>query len=516
MLFRSEEQKQFRNFVAMHLKEKDSPLMLEGGTGLGKTRAYLSAIASCQETVAIVLPTHQLIDQLLTSKDIQAVQLEVEAHRPARMFDGRIEYINQLKRVLNSRVMLCTAASVMIDQRLRGNYNGSTLRDYLLFDEADQLPQAAALQQDLTITREDLKSAGVSHSDIDQMLSELIASKNCEPEVRARALIIKEALDEPAWYHETGLSDDGEIRLYHRLPGRLLKRIANKGNTAFISATLSIKGTFSDFQRSMGVGQISRFSSKIEPANHGDIEVETPTDLSATEVILQAERPCLVVVPSHEQAQQLGSEIPDAIVRQREETTSSAAERVTPEGILIAAGAWAGLDTPLHWKSIVVPKIPFERPTILDEQVESRYVDSKNVAIRRMRQVVGRGIRTPDAKCTIYILDKRYSALEDFLPDRFKNSFREGKRQQVILSKSERNPAVRKAALKHYGLSCQACGMVPLNSSILDVHHLDPIAEGERQTRIEDVIPLCANCHRLAHTKNPPIPISEIKALLAD
>jgi predicted HNH restriction endonuclease len=48
------------------------------------------------------------------------------------------------------------------------------------------------------------------------------------------------------------------------------------------------------------------------------------------------------------------------------------------------------------------------------------------------------------------------------------------------------------------------CGFVPKVDSQLDVHHRDPIAEGQRRTRIEDVMVLCANCHRLAHATNPP------------
>jgi hypothetical protein len=47
--------------------------------------------------------------------------------------------------------MLCTAAAIVIDNRNSGEYNGATTRDYLLFDEADQLPSAAAMQVDMEI-----------------------------------------------------------------------------------------------------------------------------------------------------------------------------------------------------------------------------------------------------------------------------------------------------------------------------------------------------------------------------
>ena len=62
-MFRSSEQKHFSDIVDKHMSLLDAPLLLEGGTGLGKTRAYLAAIKD--KRVAIVLPTHQLIDQML-------------------------------------------------------------------------------------------------------------------------------------------------------------------------------------------------------------------------------------------------------------------------------------------------------------------------------------------------------------------------------------------------------------------------------------------------------------------
>ena len=152
-MFRSNEQQHFSKLVAKHISAKDFPLLLEGGTGLGKTRAYLAALSNRPETVAIVLPTHQLIDQMLASQDLAAVGLTVVDFRPAKMFEARAEYIENRTAAMASRVMLCTAASAMIDQRLRGKYNGAVKRDYLIFDEVDELPQAAALYQILSFLR---------------------------------------------------------------------------------------------------------------------------------------------------------------------------------------------------------------------------------------------------------------------------------------------------------------------------------------------------------------------------
>ena len=524
-MFRSREQEHFNLLIARHIEVQDGPLLLEGGTGLGKTRAYLAALADYERQIAVVLPTHQLIDQIAGSSDMRAVGLAVERFRPARMFGSRADYAAQRSKAMASRVMLCTAASVMIDQRLAGNYNGASRRDYLLFDEADQLPQAAALQRDMTITTGDLAAAGVARTTVGETVAALLNESDLDPEVRGRAAMLKEALDEPAWFRKAGLDDDDGITLRHGLPGRLLKRISNRGNVAFVSATLTVSAgaeNFDDFRRGMGIDRQSRLSGVVEPSAHGEISVRTPLDRDPAEVIADSEKPCLVVTPSFDAAEELGARLPGAVVRamkegdDERETAAEAAARVAEDGVLIAAGAWAGLDTSRRWRSIVVPRIPFEKPTVLDDKIESRYIDSRNVATRRMRQVVGRGLRTPDARCTIHICDERYRKLGRFLPVRFKEGWEEGGRVGVALSRAERDPATRKLALRHYGCECHACGYVPpdgMTPTVIEIHHLHPLAEGRRRTTLEDLIPLCANCHRLAHDESPPIPIARLRAL---
>ena len=166
--------------------------------------------------------------------------------------------------------------------------------------------------------------------------------------------------------------------------------------------------------------------------------------------------------------------------------------------------------------------MPFERPTIIDDKVESRYIDARNTAVRRLRQVIGRGLRSPDARCTVYFLDPRVARLPAFWPARFASAWSErpgdpgaveGARIEVVLSKAERDPSLRKGALAHYGLHCRACGLIPKVAAQIEVHHLDPISEGVRRTRIEDLCPLCRNCHSLAHSRTPPIPIDELKGM---
>ncbi|MGZ8257021.1 MAG: DEAD/DEAH box helicase, partial [Gallionella sp.] len=190
-MFRSTEQLKFATLLAKHLTLADAPLLLEGGTGIGKTRAYLSALINSGQRVVIVLPTHQLIDQLLASNDLANTRGEVSiaAFRPARMFERRTDYDINKQDALAAQVMLCTAASVIIDQRLDGEYNGATTRDYLLFDEADQLPDMAALQSDFTICVAELAALNIRATDTKQTLQAILAkpARSVAPEIRAAA-----------------------------------------------------------------------------------------------------------------------------------------------------------------------------------------------------------------------------------------------------------------------------------------------------------------------------------------
>jgi Rad3-related DNA helicase len=495
--FRSSEQAEFAALLGKHIEVLDAPLLLEGGTGIGKTRAYLAALARTTKRVAIVVPTHQLIDQLLASTDLKATGLSVVDFRPAAMFQTRSEYESRRAAAAEARVMVCTSAAVIIDQRLRGEYCGALGRDYLLFDEADQLPEMAALQSDLKITRTDLAEGGVVFTDLESTLRRLSEAppRVIEPEIRAAARVMLEVLGDPQPWQRVGVDDEGTIVLTHKLPGRLLSRIANRPNVAFVSATLTVSDSFNNFRTVMGIKAISRLSRSIEPKRHGALtfklhalEVGTPEWLEATvRAVQDAPRPTLVATTSHDLSERLQALLEPS------------------EGLLIKAGAWAGLDAPVPWRSIVVPTVPFGQPVVMDGEVISSYLDARTMAQRRLRQVIGRGLRSPDAECTVIVLDARAAKVGKFVPARFESAwagrqeFDEGERADVVLSKAERDPALRKAALAHYGSRCRWEGCDVVQPHRLDVHHLDPVSEGVRRTTVADVTVYCKNHHADAH-----------------
>lgn len=82
----------------------------------------------------------------------------------------------------------------------------------------------------------------------------------------------------------------------------------------------------------------------------------------------------------------------------------------------------------------------------------------------------------------------------------------EGAKYEATLTRYERDRTNRKECIAHYGYACQVCGLNfekaygELGKAFIEVHHLHPVSQGERQVNpIEDLIPLCSNCHSMIH-----------------
>jgi hypothetical protein len=93
----------------------------------------------------------------------------------------------------------------------------------------------------------------------------------------------------------------------------------------------------------------------------------------------------------------------------------------------------------------------------------------------------------------------------------------EGYKKERTYLTYRRNAAVVVECKERDNYSCRACGfaMRVNGRSIVECHHLVQLAHGgERVTSIDDLVSLCPNCHRVAHTSIPPLPLEEIAKLV--
>jgi predicted HNH restriction endonuclease len=98
--------------------------------------------------------------------------------------------------------------------------------------------------------------------------------------------------------------------------------------------------------------------------------------------------------------------------------------------------------------------------------------------------------------------------------------FLEGERRAAQTARSVRNAALRVAAKRRWGTRCYCCGFSfeefygPVGEDFAIVHHLDPLGNSDgraRETSVEDVRIVCANCHFILHRENPPLGIDELR-----
>lgn len=500
-LFRSREQAAYAALIGSSLAP-GRPLLAGAAAGLGKTHGYTHPLLASGRRVAVALSTRQLIDQFLASDALRSAQAghpaTVAGLRPRRDFASATEHRTHREQALAAQVLVVTHAAALIDS-FNPEYAGLRERDVILFDEADLLADAADLRSTFSVVAE-------GDTDIGRVLARALDAD--DPEERAAARALRYALDHPAGYKVVGFDGD-TLMLKHRMPGRMLRPLVNEARRViFTSGTLQVSGRFDYFLRALGLEAPDPASRHIDPAHHGELSVEVAsselTDAQKAARILNAQRPALVLTTSHDDTARLGALLPGAVVRGRDEPLVDAVARCGDDALLVAAGAWSGLDWPrLRWRTVLLPKVPYGQPVELSGQPMTHYIDSRVTAVRRIYQGLHRGLRTPEAACRLVILDPRGRRpdLLEAIPVRFRTpGFAEGDEiEKELVKERQRSVSLRPAALKYYGRRCQYPGCEVVEDYKLDVHHLNPIRQGARITRIEDVTVLCKNHHAEAH-----------------
>ena len=103
-----------------------------------------------------------------------------------------------------------------------------------------------------------------------------------------------------------------------------------------------------------------------------------------------------------------------------------------------------------------------------------------------------------------------------------KNLF-EGTKKQIIVNAYERSSQARKECINEYGYKCAICEFDfeetygKIGKSFIHVHHVKPLSEIDEKYKInpiEDLRPVCPNCHAMLHKRKPAYSIKEIKNLI--
>ena len=99
----------------------------------------------------------------------------------------------------------------------------------------------------------------------------------------------------------------------------------------------------------------------------------------------------------------------------------------------------------------------------------------------------------------------------------------EGAKQTVTVNAYERNAKARRKCLDEFGTTCHVCQMRfdtvygSLGRGFIHVHHTKPLSEiGEEYVvdPVNDLIPVCPNCHAMLHKKCPPYTIADLREIM--
>jgi 5-methylcytosine-specific restriction protein A len=134
------------------------------------------------------------------------------------------------------------------------------------------------------------------------------------------------------------------------------------------------------------------------------------------------------------------------------------------------------------------------------------------------------GIRMSENEVVEVLLLPFFQMLVCLLPiDCSEPDFRseeEGKELFVLSKRYERSPINRDACIMLKGCQCSICGFIfgekygNIGEGFIEIHHTTPLSQFGVTRKIDiiaDLVPLCSNCHRMVHRRNPPFSIDEIK-----
>lgn len=138
-------------------------------------------------------------------------------------------------------------------------------------------------------------------------------------------------------------------------------------------------------------------------------------------------------------------------------------------------------------------------------------------------EIVGRWVSRLSAAVLALLPLEADESLDLQNPAEIVSGLPEGSKMQVQVNRYERDRRNRAAALAIHGHACMAC-RVELGdkygapaTGLIEVHHTRPVSELGPDYIIDprtDLVPLCPNCHAVAHRRSPPYSVDELRTLM--
>lgn len=126
------------------------------------------------------------------------------------------------------------------------------------------------------------------------------------------------------------------------------------------------------------------------------------------------------------------------------------------------------------------------------------------------------------------IVNKRFKNSNnrpELIPEEIVNSDRyiEGAAKSIVVNKYERNAKAREKCLEAHGYKCNACDTNlediygEIAKDFIHVHHIVPLSDIKEEYKlnpVEDLIPICPNCHSIIHRYKPILTVEELRRLI--
>jgi 5-methylcytosine-specific restriction protein A len=142
------------------------------------------------------------------------------------------------------------------------------------------------------------------------------------------------------------------------------------------------------------------------------------------------------------------------------------------------------------------------------------YEEKSGATVKKRREIYNKYFEHLDKKPVISVYPDEVDANKEYA---------EGKTKTVLVNSYERNQVARQKCLEYHGYLCQVCNFDfekiygDIGKDFIHVHHVVDISIIGNEYSVDpinDLIPVCPNCHSMLHKKKPAYRVDELKKIM--